>query len=316
MPDPRFFRRSGQFPLAEVARRAGAEIGSGADASLLVSDVASLAAAGPRDLSYVSDPAWLPALATSKCGVCLVKRGMAASAPAGGVLLFVDNPRLAFALVAAMFYPDTSPGASTVPFKVADSARIHPSAVIGPGVEIGENVSIGANCTLTHCVIGARCTIHPGVQIGQDGFGFVPGPTGLMKMPQLGRVIIGTDVEIGANCCIDRGALEDTEIGDGTKFDNLVQVGHNARIGRHCVFVAQSGVAGSCTIGDGVLVGGQVAISDHVTVGAGAQIAGQSGVVRDVAPKEVVMGTPARPIRQFWREIAALSRLTKRGKSP
>ena len=316
MPDPRFFRRSGPFPLAEVARRAGAEIGSGADASLPVTDVASLAAAGPHDLSYVSDPAWLPALASSKCGVCLVKRGMTASAPAGGVLLFVDDPRRAFALIAAMFYPDTTPGASAAPTKVAASARIHPSAAIGPGVEIGENVSIGANCTLTHCVIGARCTIHPGVQIGQDGFGFVPGPTGLIKMPQLGRVIIGTDVEIGANCCIDRGALEDTVIGDGTKFDNLVQVGHNARIGRHCVFVAQSGVAGSCTIGDGVLVGGQVGIADHVTVGSGAQIAGQSGVMRDVAPKEVVMGTPARPIRQFWREIAALARLAKRDKSP
>ena len=316
MPDQRFFRRSGPFPLAEIARRAGAEIGSGADASLPVADVASLAAAGPQDVSFVSDPAWLPALATSKCGVCLVKRGMKASAPAGGVLLFVDDPRRAFALIAAMFYPDTTPGASTVPPKIAPSARIHPSAVIGPGVEIGENVVIGANCTLNYCVIGARCIIHPGVQIGQDGFGFVPGPTGLMKMPQLGRVIIGTDVEIGANCCIDRGALEDTEIGDGTKLDNLVQVGHNARIGRHCVFVAQSGVAGSCTIGDGVVVGGQVGIADHVTVGAGAQIAGQSGVMRDVAPKEVVMGYPARPIRQFWREIAALSRLTKRDKSP
>jgi UDP-3-O-[3-hydroxymyristoyl] glucosamine N-acyltransferase len=289
-------------------------------------------AAGPDDLSYIADPAWLAALADSRCGVCLIKDEMTAALPAHVVGVVVADPRAAFATVAAMFYPA---GASTptgaAPKCAADAVidptavmgsgavigacvRIGANSVIGPGVEIGADSAIGGNVTLSHCVIGERAIVHPGVRIGQDGFGFVPGPGGLIKMPQLGRVMIGRDVEIGANTCIDRGALDDTEIGDGTKIDNLVQIGHNVRIGRHCVIVSQVGISGSCRIGDGVVIGGQAGLADHVTIGNQARIAAKSGIMREVAAGEAVMGYPAQPIRQFWREVAALSRLTKRNK--
>ncbi len=329
MPDLRFHTRSGPFSLSEIADRVGAKLATGAVAHSKISDVASLASAGPNDISFISDPALIPTLATARCGACLVKAGTAV--PDKTVALEVADPRAAFALVARMFYPARTPVVQTPP-TIAASAEIAPSAVIGggaviaervyvgpnstvgPGVQIGDDTFVAANVSLSHCLIGARCILHPGVRIGQDGFGFVPGPTGLAKMPQLGRVIIGSDVEIGANSCVDRGALGDTEIGDGTKMDNMVQIGHNVRVGRHCVIVAQAGIAGSATVGDGVMMGGQVAISDHVNVGNRAQIAGKSGVMRDIAPGEAVMGYPAQPIRQFWQGIAMLSRLTKRDK--
>ncbi|MCA0202304.1 MAG: UDP-3-O-(3-hydroxymyristoyl)glucosamine N-acyltransferase, partial [Proteobacteria bacterium] len=190
------------------------------------------------------------------------------------------------------------------------------NSVIGPGVEIGPDGAIGPNVTIFFALIGARVVLHPGVRIGQDGFGFAPTSQGLRKVPQLGRVIIHDDVEIGANTTIDRGAAADTLIGAGTKIDNLVQIGHNVTIGRSCVIVAQVGISGSCTLGDGVVLGGQVGLADHVKIADGAQVAAQSGLMRDVARGEVVMGSPAKPIRQFWREIGALSRLTKRNKGP
>jgi UDP-3-O-[3-hydroxymyristoyl] glucosamine N-acyltransferase len=190
---------------------------------------------------------------------------------------------------------------------------VGPHAVIGTGVEIGEDCDIGANVTIAFSLLGARVIIHPGVQIGQDGFGYTSGPKGPVKVPQLGRVLVGDDVEIGANCTIDRGMLDDTVIGRGCKFDNLVQIAHNVVMGQGCIVVAQAGIAGSCVIGDGVMIGPQVGIIDHITVGSGAQIAGQSGVSADVPAKATMMGYPAKPIRQFWREIAALARLTKRG---
>ena len=330
MTDLRFYTRSGPFSLAEIADRVGARLATGAVPHSKIADVASLGTAGANDISFLSDPKLVGALKDARCGACLVKEGMAV--PAGMAALVVADPRAAFATLAAMFYPDSARPPAHPPAKIAASAEIASSAVIGAGATIGERVRIGANSvvgagveigpdtqiaanvSLSHCLIGARCILHPGVRIGQDGFGFVPGPQGLAKMPQLGRAIIGNDVEIGANSCVDRGALDDTEVGDGTKMDNLVQIGHNVRVGKHCVIVAQAGIAGSCRIGNGVLIGGQVAVSDHVTVGDGAQIAGQSGVTRDIPPGEAVMGYPAQPIRQFWRSVATLSRLTRRDK--
>ncbi|MBM3514968.1 MAG: UDP-3-O-(3-hydroxymyristoyl)glucosamine N-acyltransferase, partial [Alphaproteobacteria bacterium] len=168
---------------------------------------------------------------------------------------------------------------------------------------------------LSHCMIGDQVVIHPGTRIGQAGFGFAPGPSGAVRMLQLGRVLIKDRVELGANCTVDRGAFADTVIGAGTKTDNLVHIGHNVVIGANCVMVAQSGIGGSSTIGDGVVIGGNVGISDHVTVGAGARIASMSGVMRDVAPGETVMGYPAKPIKSFWREVATLGKLVKRPES-
>ncbi len=342
MADPRFFRRAGPFTLGALANRlsapdlngsGGAEVAFGGNPDLVLADVAAIEDAGPSDICYFADRAYVIAFAGTRAGACICTPALAQYAPAGCSALIVRDPRAAFALVARTFYPDDTPPVGADPqfgpgveigigafidsgASIGAGTRIGANAVIGAGVTIGENCRIGANVTLSHCLIGDRVILHPGVQVGQDGFGFVPGPAGLLKIPQLGRALIESDVEIGANSTVDRGAMGDTVIGTGTKIDNIVHIGHNVRIGPHCVIVAQAGIAGSCTIGAGVLIGGQVAISDHLTVGDRAQIAGKSGLMRDVAAGERVMGYPARPVRQFWRELATLARLTKRDHKP
>lgn len=331
MPDPRFFRRAGPHTLAEIAKRSGADLAPGSDSTKTISDVGVLDSAGPTEICYFSDRNYLPAFTASSAGACITTRDFAAHAPAQCAILIAKNPRAAFAEVAHAFYPDDSAPAEGEP-RIAPDAKIAAGAVIGagsvigagavvganavvgPGVVIGAGSRIGPNVTLSHCLIGERVILHPGVQIGQDGFGFVSTPAGPRKIPQLGRVIVGNDVEIGANTTVDRGTAEDTVIGAGTKIDNLVQIAHNVTIGENCIIVAQAGIAGSCRIGAGVVIGGQVAVSDHLTIGDGAQIAGKSGLMRDVGPGETVMGYPAKPMRQFLREIASLSRLAQRGK--
>jgi len=309
MPDPRFFRRAGPRTLGQLAEIAGA---AGAfDAKTSIADVAALESATSADVVYVSDKKYLTALSATKAGACLVTAELAAHVPKSCAALICADPRAAFAKAAAVFYPDTSPEYSSKA-EIHPTAKIGPNAVIGAGCIIGEGCVIGANVTITHAVVGKRVIVHPGAQIGQDGFGFAFGPAGPLKVPQLGRVLIGDDVEIGANCTIDRGMLGDTVIGAGTKLDNLVQIAHNVVLGRGCIVVAQAGIAGSCTLGDGVVIGPQVGVIDHITIGTGARIAGKSGVSRDVAASETVMGYPAKPVRQFWREIAALARLTKK----
>ncbi len=336
MPDPRFYNRTGPFRLADLAERCGARLGSGSDPDRLIHDLGSIDTATTNEIVYFADHAYVVALAASKCGACITTDELAPKVPPCGVLI-ASNPRAAFAELAAIFYPDTLATPPQIEALAADAVvgegalighgavigsravigartRIGANAVIGPGVVIGEDCKIGANTTLAYCLVGNRVIIHPGVQVGQDGFGFASTAAGHKKIPQLGRVIIHDDVEIGANCTIDRGTAADTVIGEGTKFDNLVQVAHNVEIGARCIFVAQSGVAGSCQIGNGVIIGGQVGIADNVKIGDGAQIAAKTGIMRDIGPGEVVMGYPGKPIRQFWREVAALSRLTKRDK--
>jgi UDP-3-O-[3-hydroxymyristoyl] glucosamine N-acyltransferase len=188
--------------------------------------------------------------------------------------------------------------------EIGTGTVIAAGAAVGPGCRIGRNSHIGHGVSIQHALIGSNVIIHPGTRIGQDGFGYAPGPRGLLKIPQIGRVIIQDHVEIGANTTIDRGALDDTVIGEGTKIDNLVQIGHNVRIGRHCVLVAQVGVAGSATIGDGVMIGGAAGVNGHVTIGDGAQLAALSGVATDVPAGARWGGQPARPMRGFLRDAA------------
>ncbi len=205
------------------------------------------------------------------------------------------------------------PGAVIGPFaEIGSGSIVGPHAVIGPKVRIGRNCRIGAQATITHAFIGDQVIIHPGARLGQDGFGFSLDTRGHLKSPQLGRVIIQDNVEIGANTTIDRGALRDTIIGEGAKIDNLVQIGHNVTIGRGCVIVAQTGVAGSTEIGDFARVGGQAAIGGHLNIGEGAGLAATSGVMRDVPAGSSYAGAPARPIRQFLRGEALLMRLSRR----
>jgi UDP-3-O-[3-hydroxymyristoyl] glucosamine N-acyltransferase len=178
-------------------------------------------------------------------------------------------------------------------------------------VRIGRQSVIGAGATVCNALLGDRVIIHSGARIGQDGFGFAMGPRGHLKVPQIGRVVIQDDVEIGANSTIDRGANRDTVIGEGTKIDNLVQIGHNVVIGRHCVIVSQVGISGSTELGDFVSCGGQAGLTGHLRIGMGAQIAAQSGVMNDIAPGAKMGGSPARPSRDWLRSVSALDKLAK-----
>jgi UDP-3-O-[3-hydroxymyristoyl] glucosamine N-acyltransferase len=188
------------------------------------------------------------------------------------------------------------------------------NAVIGAQVKIGRDCSIGPNSSITHSILGDRVIIHPGCHIGQDGFGFVPGERGHLKVPQVGGVVIHDDVEIGASTNVDRGGMRDTVIGAGSKIDNQVQIGHNVVIGRNCIIVAQSGLSGSVTLQDNVVLAARVGIVPHITVGKGAQIGARSTVMRDVPPGENWAGFPsAKPVKAFFREIVALERLAAAG---
>jgi len=337
MADARFYKASGPFTLARLAEIAVATIAPGGDLGRIFKDVATLEAAGASDVSFLENRKYLSAFAASRAGACIVRPDMADRAPRGMALLLTPTPYKAYARVARAFYPEPAArsgidsSASVDPTaKVAADAwigpratiganaeigagcQIGPSAVIGEGVVLGSGTKVGANASVTHALVGERVTIYPGARIGQDGFGFAPDPAGHLKVPQLGRVLIGDDCEIGANTCIDRGAISDTVIGPGCMIDNLVQIGHNVRLGRGCVIVAQVGISGSTRLDDFVVVGGQGGLAGHIHIGQGAQIAAQSGVHRDIAPGEIVGGYPAVPIGEWRRQAAALKRLVKR----
>jgi len=294
--------------------------------------VSTLEHAGPQDLCFAEGAVGPEAIAASQAGHILV--GETFPEVPDKRLTRVADPRGSFFAIADCFLPDPDitgvhPGAVIHPeaelgegvavgacavvsagVRIGSGSRIGCGVYLGPGVRIGSDCLIAANVTIQRdCELGDRCVLHPGVVIGGDGFGFRWDGSGHRKVPQLGRVVVEDDVEIGCNSCVDRATLGITRVGRGTKIDNLVQVAHNVMIGQHCIFAGQAGVAGSSTIGNGVVVAGQVAISDHLRVGDGAQLGGQAGVVKDVASKEAVFGTPARPVRQALRENAALARL-------
>lgn len=337
MADPRFYRAAGPFNLGELARIAEAKIADGADPERRFKDVQPLSAAGPEDLSFLDNKRYRDDFRGTRAGAVLVHPDLAKDAPNGTQVLVSRDPYRAYARVAAAFYPLPAPEPGVHPAAHVDSAatlgrgcRVEAGAVIGANAEIGAGTAVGANAviglgvrigegsvvgptaTLSHCVIGARVILRAGVRIGQDGFGFALGPQGHLKVPQLGRVIVEDDVEIGANSTIDRGAGPDTVIGQGTKIDNLVQIAHNVRIGRGCIIVSQVGISGSTRLGDFVMLGGQAGLTGHLTIGDGARVAAQSGVMRDIAPGATVGGSPALAQREWLRAQAVLARMSRK----
>lgn len=299
--------------------------------------------AGDHTLVFAEGEAALAAACASRAGAVVTTRELAGEI-ARKPLLVVTHPKLAFARAAEWLTPLHSqqgihPSAHVDAFaSLGDGVLVGPNAVIGHGVHIGAysridagvviaaHVQIGRSCHLYPRVVvyggtqlGAGVIVHAGAVLGSDGFGYVrDSATGeYAKFPQQGRLIIEDDVEIGANATIDRGALEETRIGRGTKLDNLVHVGHNVSIGRNVVIAAQTGISGSSTIGDGAIVGGQVGIADHVEIGEGAILGAQAGIPsrkRIHGPGIVFWGTPARPIKEYLKELATLARLTRRAK--
>lgn len=337
MADPRFFERAGPFRLGDLAARCGAQLADESHAARTVSDVAALDQAGPGQLTFLDNPKYAEALPQTRAEACILHAKHAALAPAGTALLIAPNPYLSYARAAQLFYPVAQPAAGAHPTAVVDptaivapDASLAPHVVIGPGAEIGagtvigpgsvigRGVSVGAGCrigpsvTLSHCLIGARVTLHTGVRIGQDGFGFAPDPSGHVKVPQLGRVIIGDDCEIGANTTIDRGAGPDTVVGPGCWIDNLVQIGHNVTLGRGCIVVAQAGIAGSTQLGDFVVMAAQSGLAGHLKIGTGARIGAKSGVMNDIPAGESHFGIPATKVKEYFRQIATLRRLAQK----
>jgi UDP-3-O-[3-hydroxymyristoyl] glucosamine N-acyltransferase len=341
-----FFRGVGQISVGEIAKLTGAELRRDSDPARAIKGIATLDRGGPSDLVFLDHAKFAQAASAITAGACLSSPRLAEHVPPGVALLVAEKPFHAFVNVARKLFPDALRPSSLfagdgATAGVAAGAVVHPTArleggvtvdpgavigagaeigsgtvvaanaVIGAQVRVGRDCAIGPNASIAHALIGDRVIVHAGCRIGQDGFGFVMGLGGHRKIPQIGRVIIQDDVEIGAGTSIDRGGLRDTIIGEGTKIDNQVQIGHNVVIGRHCVLVAQVGIAGSVVLEDYVVLGGQVGVADNLTIGEGAKVGAQSGIMSNIPAGQSWFGYPATRARDYWRDTATLRAMAK-----
>lgn len=342
MTDPVFFAPARRFSAAEIAILTSAVLANPQHAHTEVNRIAPLSIGGVGALVFADAKRRALDVEGLHAAAILCPEELVPAVPAGVAVLVTRHAQQAFAQVGRLLFPEASiPGALTGETGVSARAFVDPSAIVEPGAiiepgavisagaavgsgtVIGPNAVIGRNCqigrdgfigpnaSIQYAFIGNRVIVHGGARIGQDGFGYAAGRQGPEKVPQIGRVVIQDNVEIGANSTIDRGALEDTVIGDGTKIDNLVQIGHNCRIGRGCIIAGQCGLAGSVTIGDFAMLGGGVGVADHVVIGTRAQVAGGSGIIGDVPEGARWAGYPAQPVKAHFREIAVLRGLAK-----
>ena len=330
---------AGTRPLSasEIAALTGGRlVGPG---TTTVAGIAPLERAGPGDLSFLAAPRYVPYLERTSASVVLVAPALEQSQGGPETRIVVADPYAALLVVLPVLYPQAVWEAGVHPSAVVgrgvtwqEPVEIGPNAVLGHGVQLGRNVRIGARCVLGDGVavgddsqlypgvtlyagtaLGKRVIVHSGAVLGSDGFGYLPGKGGEAhrKIPHVGRCLIGDDIEIGANTCIDRGSVDDTVIGSGTKIDNLVHIAHNVRIGARCLIMAQVGISGSCQVEDDVIIAGQAGLSDHVTLRRGARLLVQSGTFADIPAGTTYFGTPARTHREFLRGQVALYRLAK-----
>lgn len=342
MADPIFYEPLLNVTIGQIVDLTNGVLVDGSLANRPVSRLAPLSDSGPDALVFIESKKSVLDLSGLNAACVLCTDEVKSSVPKNVAIIVTRHPQQDFAAVGRALYPNavnahlwSGQTGISVHAIIHETAEIESDVTIEPGAIIGSNVSIGSgtviaanvvigngckigrdcyvapSCSIQYAFLGNRVLLHPGVRIGQDGFGYVPGKAGLDKMPQLGRVIIQDNVEIGANTTVDRGALTDTIIGEGTKIDNLVQIAHNVHIGRHCVIAAQCGISGSVVLGDMTRLGGSVGIKDHVNIGSGVEIAAASGVMNDIPDGERWAGAPAQPFKQWFREIASVRAMSR-----